>query len=51
MMKERYHDMLRSDIIQFVSICRCRTLDDMVARARERGIDLEMEKKMKLDQI
>ena len=30
MKKARNHDMLRSNIRQFVSISNCRTLDDMV---------------------
>ena len=47
MKKARYHEMLRSDIRQFVSRSSCKTLDDMIARARERGIDLEMERKRK----
>ncbi|CAH1431387.1 unnamed protein product [Lactuca virosa] len=47
MKKARYHDMLRSDIRQFVSRSSCKTLDDMIARAREREIDLEMERKRK----
>ena len=49
MKKARYHDILRSDIKQFVSISSCRTLKDMVARARESEIDLNMEKKTKSD--
>lgn len=43
--------ILRSDIIHFVSISSCRMMDDMVVRARERGIDLEMDKKRKLDLV
>ena len=35
MKKARYHDMLRSNIRRFVSRSNCKTLDDMVARARE----------------
>lgn len=51
MKKARYHDMLRSDIREFVSISSCRTLEDMVARARERELDLEMENKRNSDQV
>ena len=51
MKKSRYHDMLRRDIRPFVSISICRTLEDMETRAREREIDLEMEKKRKSDQV
>ena len=39
MKKERYHDLLRSEVRQFMSISSFRTLDDMVARAIEREID------------
>lgn len=39
--------MLRSDIQQFVSRSSCKTLEDMIARAREREINVEMEKKRK----
>ena len=34
MKKARYHEMLRSDIIQFVSRSSCKILDDMIVRAR-----------------
>ena len=47
MKKARYHEMLRNDICQFVSRSNCKTLEDMITRAREREIDLEMEKKRK----
>ena len=43
--------MLRSDILQFVSGCSCKTLEGMIARARERDLDLEMERKMKTDGV
>mgnify|MGYP001763371762 CR=1 FL=1 len=36
MKKARYHEMLRSDIWQFVSRSSCKTLEDMIARSRER---------------
>ncbi|XP_052624820.1 uncharacterized protein LOC128132335 [Lactuca sativa] len=51
MKKARYHEMLRSDIRQFVSRSSYKTLDDMIARARERKIDLEMEKKRKPEAV
>lgn len=51
MKKTRYHEMLRSDIRQFISRSSCKTLDDIVVRAREREIDMEMEKKRKEDQV
>ncbi|KAL7605587.1 hypothetical protein Lser_V15G15349 [Lactuca serriola] len=47
MKKDRYHEMLRSDIRQFVSRSRCKTLDEMIAMAREKEIDLETERKRK----
>ena len=49
MKKARYHDMLRSDIRQFMSRSSCKMLEDMISRAREREIDLEMERKRKPD--
>ena len=47
MNKAPYHEILRSDIRQFVSRSSCKTLEDMIVRARERVIDLEMEKNRK----
>ena len=35
MKKVNYHDMLRDDIGDFVSILGCKTLNDMISRARE----------------
>ena len=51
MKKARYHEMLRSDIRQFMIQSSCKTLEDMLARAREREIDLEMEKKRNPDEV
>ena len=51
MKKMRYHDTLRSNIRQFMSISSCRTLDDLVASARERKTKLETEKNRKSDQF
>ena len=45
--KVRYHEILRSDIRQFVSRSRCRTLEDIISRAMERNIDIEIEKNRK----
>ena len=45
MKKARYHEMLRSDLRQFLSRSSCKMLEDMIVRAREREIDLEMERK------
>ena len=41
MRRTRYHDMLRADIREHVSFSTCPTLESMIARAREREIDLE----------
>ena len=49
MKKAQYHQMLRSDIRQFVSRSSCKMMEDMIVRARERLIDLEMERKRKAD--
>jgi len=38
--KARYHEMLRSDIRQFMSQSSYKTLEDKIARAREREIDI-----------
>lgn len=43
MKQARYHDMLGSNIMQFVRRSGCKTLDDMVARGRERDIYLDGE--------
>ncbi|XP_023731847.1 uncharacterized protein LOC111879616 [Lactuca sativa] len=51
MKKSLYHEMLRSDIHQFVNRSSCNMLEDMIARAREREIDLKMERKRKLDSV
>ena len=40
MRKNKYHDMLRDDIRKHVSYSACLTLEDMIARAREREIDI-----------
>ena len=49
MRRTRYHDMLRADIREHVSFSACPTLDSMIARAREREIDLEHIRKRKLE--
>ena len=51
MMKSRYHETLRSDISEFVSRYSCKMLEDMIARAREREIDLEHLRKRKSEEI
>ena len=47
MKKTRYHEMLRSDIQQFMSRSSCKTLEDMITGTRDREIDIEMERKRK----
>ena len=49
--KMRYHSMLRYDICEFVSFSGCKTMDDMVEKAREREIELELQIKRKLEQV
>lgn len=49
MKKAWYHEMLRSDVRQFVSRSSCKTLKDMRAREKEGEIDLEMVRKRKSD--
>ena len=34
MKKERYHDILRDVIMKFVRLTSCKTLNDMISRAR-----------------
>lgn len=41
MKKNRYHNMLRSDIREFVSYLAYPKLEDMILRAREQEIVLE----------
>ena len=47
MRRTHYHDMLRADIREHVSFSACPTLDSMIARAREREIDMEHVQKRK----
>ena len=53
MRRTRYHDMLRADIREHVSFAACPTLESMIARAREREIDLEhlRKRKAKMEQV
>lgn len=43
--KMSYHDKLRGDIREFVSMSICITLEDMIARAREKDVDMELLRK------
>ena len=40
MKKARHHEMLRSDIREFVIRSGCKMLEDMISQAKEREIDL-----------
>lgn len=51
MRNTRYHDMLRSNIKEFVSFSACPTLEDMISRSREREIDLECIGKRKAEKV
>ena len=51
MKKARYHEVLRDDIREFVNRSSCKTLEDMIFRAREREIDLEQIRKRKPDAV
>lgn len=47
MKKTSYNDMLRDDIREFMSLSSCKNLNDMIARAQEREIDLELLRKQR----
>ena len=49
MKKTRYHDMLRANILKYVSYSACLTLDDMIAMAWEREINIEHIRKRKTE--
>ena len=51
MKKTWYHDMLRDDIMEFVSILSCKTLEEMIDRDRDREIKLELRNKRKPTQV
>ena len=51
MKKTKYHDMLRDGIRDFVSFSTCWTLGDMLARGRDREINLEHLWKRKPKQV
>lgn len=51
MKKKRYYDMLINDIIEFVSISNCQTLEQMIDNAYEREIKLELRSKWKQAQV
>nr|KAJ0187838.1 hypothetical protein LSAT_V11C900459490 [Lactuca sativa] len=50
MKKMRYHAMLRDDIREYVSFPGCKTMNDMIKKAREREIELELRTKLKPEQ-
>ena len=45
MKKAQYHDMLKDEIREFVSMYSCNTLDGKIARACKREIDSETMRK------
>ena len=42
-----YHSMLRDDIREFVSFTGCKTLNQMLGKAREQEMELELRTKLK----
>lgn len=42
MKKTRYHEILRDDIRDFVSLLSYNTMDVMIVSARERAIELKL---------
>lgn len=50
MKKSWYHDMFKFEMREFMSMSRCKTLDDMIAWACKREIDLETVRNRKLVQ-
>ena len=51
MKKTWYHSILRDDIWEFMSLTRCMTLNEMVEKAREEEIELELCMKWKPEQV
>ena len=51
MKNRRYHDMLRDDIWDFVSLSNCKNLDETIARAREQDIELKVQTKCRSEQV
>ena len=49
MKKTQYHDILKADIHKYVSYSACPTLDDMIAKAREREIEIDHLRKRKAE--
>ena len=47
----RYHAMIRDDFKDFVTFSGCKTLNDMIERAREWEIELELWSKCKPKQV
>lgn len=47
MKKTGYHDMLKDKIREFVRYSGCKIVNDMIVRAREQEIELELRKKRK----
>ena len=51
MRKTRYHVIPRDDIREFVSFLGCKTLNDMIEKACEREIELEIRTKRNPEQV
>ena len=51
MRKTRYYVVMRDDIKEFVSFLGCKTLNDMIEKAREWGIELELREKRNSEQV
>lgn len=48
MKKAKYHDMLKDEIREIVSMSSYRNLEDIIMTTRERKIDLKIVRKRKL---
>lgn len=51
MKKNMYHDMLRNDIMDFVSVSSCQTLEQTINQAQEQEIELQFWKKRNPPQV
>ena len=49
--KVRYHDTLRNDIMEFVTVSGCESVNDMISTAREQKTDLEHIRKRRPNQV
>ena len=51
MKKTRYHDMLRNDIKEFVIFSGYKNLNDMIERAHEQEIEMELQTERKPEHV